>query len=142
MLIVEDSDEDFEALQRVLSRNCKTTNLQIKRCNDGDEALDLIYQRADYGNLDQRPRLIMLDLNLPGTDGRDVLTQVKQDQQLKKIPIVIFTTSSDPKDIEACYQRGANSYLIKPMNIEKLKTSVCSLIQYWFEVAILPESEK
>ncbi|MEL6352214.1 MAG: response regulator [Cyanobacteria bacterium J06627_28] len=137
MLVVEDSNEDFAALQRVLSKHCKT-DIPIKRCDDGDDALDFIYHRGAYSNLTQLPQLIVLDLNLPGTDGREVLTQIKQHEQLKQIPIVIFTTSSNPKDIASCYQRGANSYLVKPMSIEQLKKSVCSLIQYWFEVAVLP----
>lgn len=140
LLVVEDSDEDFEALQRILAKDCTLSQLNIKRCIDGDDALDLIYHQGEYTGLHQRPWLIMLDLNLPGTDGREVLTQVKQDEQLKTIPIVVFTTSSHPKDIETCYQCGANSYLVKPMNIEKLKTSIRLLVQYWFEIATLPEA--
>ena len=139
MLVVEDSDEDFEALQRILSKDCASSKIRIERCADGDEALDLIYQRGEYAGLQKRPQLVMLDLNLPGADGREVLTQIKQDEQLKTIPIVVFTTSSNPKDIEACYEYGANSYLVKPMDISQLKTSICLLVQYWFEISELPE---
>ena len=139
MLVVEDSDEDFETLQRILSKDCASSKIRIERCADGDEALDLIYQRGEYAGLQKRPQLVMLDLNLPGADGREVLTQIKQDEQLKMIPIVVFTTSSNPKDIEACYEYGANSYLVKPMDISQLKTSICLLVQYWFEISELPE---
>ena len=139
MLVVEDSDEDFEALSRVMAKNCQST-VPIARCWDGDEALAFLSgdRTAENQSLTGLPNLILLDLNLPGTDGRDVLERVKQDNALKVIPVMVFTTSSDPKDVDACYQYGVNSYLIKPMNIKDLKNSVCLLLDYWFGVSVLP----
>ncbi|MBD1848540.1 response regulator [Cyanobacteria bacterium FACHB-502] len=110
LLIAEDSDEDFEILE-LLMQQMKVQN-PIHRCTNGDKVLDFVYQDRANGkqrNI-QRPSVILLDLNLPGTDGREVLEQLKQDQSVKEIPIVVFTTSSNPKDIEFCYQNGANGY--------------------------------
>jgi CheY-like chemotaxis protein len=138
LLIVEDSNEDFEALQRFLRRS--STLISIQRCISGEQALAFLNRTGDY--IDQsapRPGLIVLDLNLPGTDGREVLRQIKQDQNLKSIPVVVFTTSSNPKDIEDCYQYGANSYIVKPINFVQLKRYVQMLVDYWFEVTTLPE---
>jgi len=138
LLVVEDSDEDFEALERVLRKNCET-QIPLVRCCDGDEVLDFLSKEdSTNGKSVDLPSLILLDLNLPGTDGRDVLCEVKQNNRLKVIPVVIYTTSSSPKDIEACYQSGANSYLIKPMDIQQLKSSLCLLLNYWFDVIRLP----
>lgn len=92
ILVIEDSDEDFEALQRMM-RHQQVVN-PIFRCTDGDDALDFLYHTGAYQEpqFAPRPSFILLDLNLPGTDGREVLEQIKQDQNLKKIPVVVFTT--------------------------------------------------
>lgn len=143
MLVVEDSDEDFGALQRILAKNCDK-QVPMTRCVDGDEALDFLQGRGTESRpealYNHPPSLIMLDLNLPGTDGREVLSELKQNPTLKTIPVVVFTTSSSPKDIETCYRHGVNSYLVKPMNIGQLKLSICVLVTYWFEVAVLPNA--
>lgn len=138
LLIVEDSNEDFEALQRCLQRS--SLNIPVYRCMDGEQALAFLYHLGNYKDdqMAPRPGLIVLDLNLPGTDGRDVLRQVKQDGKLRTIPIVIFTTSNNPKDIEDCYQYGVNSYIVKPINFTQLKRDIQMLIDYWYEVATLP----
>lgn len=137
-LIVEDSDEDFFAFKRIVRKLSVTQ--AIYRCSDGDEALDFLYHRGQYIDAEQAPRpsIILLDLNLPGIDGRDVLTQIKQDSNLNMIPVVVFTTSSNPKDVEICYQQGVNSYIIKPINVNKLMRTIEVLIEYWFEANTLP----
>lgn len=137
-LVVEDSDEDFFAFERIVRKFSVTQ--AIYRCSDGDEALDFLYHRGQYTNPEQAPRpsIILLDLNLPGIDGRDVLAQIKQDSDLSIIPVVVFTTSSNPKDVEICYQQGVNSYLIKPINLNKLMRSIQLLMDYWFEANTLP----
>lgn len=139
LLVVEDSDEDFEALGRVMRKTCDI-QVPLTRCVDGDDALDFLYQRGPYAAQEATtlPGLVLLDLNLPGTDGREVLTEIKQNARLKQIPIVVLTTSSNPKDIQACYQYGVNSYMLKPTDIEQLKTSVRLFVDYWFKVAVLP----
>ncbi|MEA5603900.1 response regulator [Nostoc sp. UHCC 0252] len=138
LLIVEDSNEDFEVLQRFLGRS--SIAIPIQRCVNGEQALAFLYRTGSYvDRKTPRPRLIVLDLNLPGTDGREVLRRIKQDNNLKMIPVVVFTTSSNPKDIEVCYQYGVNSYIVKPINFAQLKRDVQILVEYWFEVTTLPD---
>ena len=139
LLIVEDSNEDFEALQRFLRRS--SVAIAIQRCINGEQALAFLYRTGNYVDRQSAPRpgLIVLDLNLPGTDGREVLRRIKQDDNLKMIPVVVFTTSNNPKDIEVCYQYGANSYIVKPINFAQLKRDVQMLVEYWFEVTTLPD---
>ena len=141
ILVVEDSDEDFEALSRVMKRNSILN--PIFRCCDGEEALDFLEREGTYRDEAQAPRpsLILLDLNLPGTDGREVLQHIKQDNRLSAIPTVIFTTSANPKDLEFCYNNGANSYLLKPLSLEKFQRSVRILIDYWFEAVTLMDGQ-
>ncbi len=138
LLIVEDSNEDFEAFQRYVRRSPLT--IPIYRCVDGDDALAFLYRTGRYADPQSAPRpgLILLDLNLPGTDGREVLRKIKQDETLKIVPVVIFTTSNNPKDIEACYRQGVNSYIVKPMDFNRLKHSIEILIDYWFDTTVLP----
>ncbi len=139
LLIVEDSNEDFEALQRFLRRS--SVAIAIQRCINGEQALAFLYRTGNYVDRQSAPRpgLIVLDLNLPGTDGREVLRRIKQDDNLKMIPVVVFTTSNNPKDIEVCYQYGANSYIVKPINFAQLKRDIQMLVEYWFEVTTLPD---
>ncbi len=138
LLVIEDSNEDFEAFQRYVRRSPLT--IPIYRCVDGDEALAFLYRTGRYADPQSAPRpgLILLDLNLPGTDGREVLRKIKQDETLKLVPVVIFTTSNNPKDIETCYEQGANSYIVKPMDFNRLKRSIQILIDYWFDTTVLP----
>lgn len=133
LLIAEDSDEDFEILE-LLMQQMKVQN-PIYRCTNGDKVLDFVYQDgADQLECGvPRPSVILLDLNLPGTDGREVLEQLKQDQSLREIPIVVFTTSSNPRDIEFCYQNGANGYLIKPVDSDELERTVQAFVDYWLQ---------
>lgn len=140
LLVVEDSDEDFEALCRVMKRQAVLT--PIFRCTDGDDALDFLYHTGNYTNPQTAPRpaIILLDLNLPGTDGRQVLEQIKHDQDLQSIPIVIFTTSSNPRDIEVCYRYSVASYLLKPIDINRLTQTIQIFVNYWLDIVILPDT--
>lgn len=140
LLIVEDSNEDFEAFQRFLRQS--PLIIPVYRCLSGDQALAFLYHTDDYTDPQSAPRpgLILLDLNLPGTDGREVLRRIKQDDDLKLVPVVIFTTSNNPKDIEACYRQGVNSYIIKPVDFSLLKRSIQTLLDYWFDITMLPNN--
>ena len=115
----------------------------IIRCNDGDDALDYLHRRGDFTDRVsfQRPELILLDLNLPGTDGREVLKTVKENPALRTIPVVVFTTSDHPGDITTCYELGANSYIVKPVDISKLMGTMKKLKDYWLDVVLLPQEE-
>ena len=141
ILLVEDNPEDYEATRRAFQQSGLKN--PIYHCIDGDETLDFLYRRGIYTDPAQAPRpgLILLDLNLPGTDGRKVLADIKHKKDLKKIPIIVLTTSSDERDIEACYADGANSYMQKPVNFEHFIEALQRLKDYWFEIVILPKEE-
>ncbi|MBW4627843.1 MAG: response regulator [Brasilonema octagenarum HA4186-MV1] len=140
LLVVEDSDEDFEAFRRILRKS--SLHAPIYRCVDGEDALEYLFQVGEYANNTSRsrPGIILLDLNLPGMDGRDVLIAIKQNATLKMIPVIIFTTSSNPKDIDVCYEHGVNGYIVKPIDLSKLKETIEIFIQYWFEITTLPQA--
>ena len=138
LLVIEDSDEDFEVLQ-IFMEDMAVTN-PIYRCTTGDKALEFLYCEQDKGTQEnQRPSMILLDLNLPGIDGREVLVRLKQDDQFREIPIVIFTTNSDPRDIKFCYRKGANGYLIKPVGTERFEKAIQAFVEYWLNTNTLPE---
>lgn len=138
LLTIEDSDEDFAAFERVVRK--LSINKPIFRCTDGEDALEFLYHTGKYNLPYQAPRpaIILLDLNLPGMDGREVLWQIKQDRDLQTIPVVIFTTSSNPTDIKVCYQRGVNGYIVKPIDTSKLIWTIKLFMSYWFDVTTLP----
>ena len=141
ILVVEDSDDDYDATVRAL---IKGTNLKnpIHRCEDGQETLDYLFRRNRYAKPGAAPRpgIILLDLNMPGIDGRKVLQEIKGDPQLRSIPTIIMTNSDDQRDINACYDMGANSYVRKPLNWAGFLEAVTRLKEYWFEIAVLPKS--
>ena len=139
ILLIEDSPEDYEATVRAFERSGLRN--PIFRCEDGDNALDFLHRRGRYADPEQAPRpgVILLDLNLPGTDGREVLTEIKQDDRLKQIPVIVLTTSDDARDVEACYRAGANSYVQKPVDMDGFLRAIERLNGYWFEVVVLPD---
>lgn len=141
LLVVDDSDIDFEILRSVVSRTA--SHQPVFRCTDGDEALSFLFQTGEYAAPDAAPRpaVILLDLNLPGTEGMEVLAQVKQDDCLKTIPIVVLTSSTNPDHMRQCYEYGASSYVVKVMNTQKFVATLQSLIQFWLGSADLPQSE-
>lgn len=140
ILLVEDSQEDYETTIRAFKKS-RLAN-PLFRCEDGDEALEFLFRRGKYNDASKAPRpgLIMLDLNLPGTDGREVLQELKQADHLKSIPVVVLTTSSDQRDIDACYKAGANSYIQKPVDLNGFMKAVHRLNDYWFEIVLLPKN--
>lgn len=142
LLIVEDSEEDYTALLRIIRK--QGFEYPIYHCLDGDEALDFLLHTGEYSNPETAPRptLILIDLNLPGTDGREVIKVIKEHEQLKIIPVVVFSTSSNPQDIKICYEEGVNSYMQKPVNLQILSKNIEYFLSYWFETAILPNDEK
>ena len=138
ILIVEDLDEDFEACVIALTQDNNMAN-PIQRCESGDDALDYLYCRGTFADRPpEAPSLVLLDLNLPGTDGREVLSLIKADDNLKPIPVVVMTSSIDPDDIEDCYRHGANSYVSKPVNLHGFLEAITRLRDYWFEIVLLP----
>jgi len=142
ILIVEDNDDDYLATVRAF----KKANLAnpINRCTNGDQALDYLYHRGEFSEPGKAPQpsIILLDLNLPGTDGRGVLQIIKADPDLMKIPVIVLTTSDAEQDIEKCYEAGANSYVKKPVDLEGFIKAIARLTEYWLDVSLLPKSIK
>jgi two-component system response regulator len=132
ILIVEDSPDDFEATKRAFSK----ANLRnrIQHAESGEQALAYLHDDTST-----KPGIILLDLNMPGLDGRKTLEIIKQSQQLKAIPVVILTTSNDERDVQACYDLGANTYIQKPVDFDGLIAAIRRLKEYWFEIAVLPK---
>src|SRR6185295_4573991 len=91
----------------------------LYRCSEGEEALDFLHQRGRYAAVNSAPRpgLLLLDLNLAGLDGRQVLEHMKNDGRLKSIPVLVFSTSDNPKDVQSAYANGASGYLLKPVDL-------------------------
>ncbi|GHO43221.1 response regulator [Ktedonospora formicarum] len=140
ILFVEDSEEDTEVFRWVLHK--LALNIPLVRLEDGEEALDYLYQRNIYSapSAAPRPALILLDLNLIETDGREVLQTIKSDDDLKAIPVIIWSGSDEAQDVKISFQEGATSYISKPLDIHKLKYVVEMIHHYWFGVVVLPEN--
>ena len=141
ILLVEDTPEDAEATLRAFKKAGMAN--PIYHCRDGDEALDFLRHRGRYKDAAQAPRpgMILLDLNMPGTDGREVLSEIKADEGLRQIPVSVLTTSADERDIQSCYRDGANSYIQKPVDLTSLVTAIQRIKDFWFEVVSVPSTE-
>lgn len=138
ILLVEDNIDDYEAAVR----SFKGAHLDnpVQWCRNGRDALDYLKHDGKFAGepVGDRPALILLDLNMPGIDGRKTLALIKQDQALKKIPVIILTTSADERDIEQCYELGASTYIQKPVDFEGLVEAISRIKEYWFGIALLP----
>ena len=139
ILIVEDSPVDYEIVTRSLRK--AGIALPIHHCESGDEALDFLLPQGIADQAIDHPTLILLDLNLPGTDGREVLARIKEDATTKAIPIVVLTTSNNQNDVKACYCHGANCYVKKPIKPDDYVEMAGALKDFWFNWTILPTEE-
>lgn len=144
ILVVEDSDDDFDTLRHAVAE--AGVRRLIHRAASGGDCLELLLGERGAGGkagegkvaLPLRPVLILMDLNSHGLDGREALVIIKADTSLNKIPLVVLTTSANPKDVVFCYQAGANAYHIKPVRHDHYLLLVRSLLHYWLESATLP----
>ncbi len=135
ILLVEDSRSDAVLIQETLDESRFLNELHLVR--DGVEASDFLYQRGQYANA-PRPDMILLDLNLPKKNGRELLAELKADENLMTVPVVVLTTSSDEADILKSYQLHANCYLVKPVELEHFVEVVRSIEHFWFALVELP----
>jgi len=135
ILLVEDNQGDIRLTQEVF-KDCRIRN-ELHICNDGEQAMDYLLLRGKYVHA-VRPDLILLDLNLPRKDGRQVLNEVKQHEVLKNIPIVVLTTSSAEQDILRSYNLHANCYITKPIDLVQFVRVVKSIQDFWLVIAKLP----
>jgi len=130
VLLVEDNIDDANLTIRALKKNNLAN--QLFHVKDGVEALDFIYGQGQYaGRNTVKPKLILLDLKMPKVDGKEVLKKLKSDVLTKDIPIVMLTSSKEDPDIKACYELGANSYIVKPVEFDKFQKTVSELGMYW-----------
>jgi two-component system response regulator len=138
ILIIEDNPDDFESTIRSF-RKAGLLN-PVHWSSNGQDALDYLHRQGKYRDNSnvQTPVLILLDLNMPGVDGRKLLASLKADRSLKRLPVIVLTTSADPVDINTCYDLGASTYIQKPVGFEELLEASRRLKKYWFGVAILP----
>ncbi len=135
ILIIEDNEGDARLIKEVLSDG-KVSNL-LHNVKDGVQAMDFLKKRGAYANASV-PDLIILDLNLPRKDGREVLSEIKTDPELKKIPVVIMTTSQAEEDILKSYNLHANCYITKPIDLNQFIKVVKSIEEFWFSIVKLP----
>lgn len=134
ILVVEDSAEDFLALRRALRKHAVPN--PVVHCQNGEQALD--YLQGQGRPPASLPALVLLDLNMPGLDGRDVLRALQCDAVLHSIPVIMLATSANAHDVADCYRLGANSYLTKPLTYSALEEKVGRLAHYWLAVSELP----
>ena len=135
ILLVEDSPSDTELTIEAFQEGKIPSNLS--HVEDGVEAMDFLGRKHSYSEA-PRPDLILLDLNLPRKDGREVLAELKSDPDLRTIPVVVLTTSKDDQDIYQAYRLQANCYIAKPVDFEQFVKVVRSIEYFWLDVATLP----
>jgi len=137
ILLVEDNPGDVRLTREALKEGKVYSNLHTAK--DGVEAMDFLHRKGKYKDV-PRPDIILLDLNLPKKDGREVLQEIKTDDQLKRIPVVVLTTSKAEEDVLRTYNLHANCYVTKPVDLEKFMVVVRTIDVFWLTVVTLPPS--
>jgi CheY-like chemotaxis protein len=137
ILVVEDSDDDFDTVQ-TMAREARFNN-PLHRASTGDDCLMLLRETGDQPI---RPAFILMDLNIPGLDGREALKDIKEDPRLRTLPVVVFTSSSNPVDLAYCYEAGANAYHVKPLRYEEHIQTLRQVFAYWLEAVTRPDDEE
>ena len=135
ILLVEDSPADVLLTREAFEQNKILNSLHV--AEDGVQAMDFLHKRGAYASA-PRPDLILLDLNLPRKNGREVLAEIKTDPELRKIPIVVLTTSSAEEDILKAYDLNANCYVVKPVGFDNFMEAIQSIRHFWFSIVTLP----
>jgi CheY-like chemotaxis protein len=140
ILMADDDDDDFVLTEKALKES-KLLNTLI-RVKDGEELLEYLKGDGEYTDKQTiRPGVILLDLNMPRKDGREALREIKSDEKLRDIPVVVFTTSKAEEDIYRSYQLGVNSFITKPVTFDNLISVMQTLGKYWFEIVELPQGD-
>jgi CheY-like chemotaxis protein len=135
ILLVEDNPGDVRLTQEALTDGKVRNSMQV--VEDGVEAVAFLRREGKYANA-SRPDLILLDLNLPKKDGREVLAEIKADEDLRRIPVVVLTTSKAEEDIFKAYDQHANCYITKPVDLDQFIAVVRSIENFWFTIVKLP----
>lgn len=138
ILIAEDSEDDYLLAKKAFKESLVINTLY--RVTDGEELMDYLLRRGKYRNPEDAPRpgIILLDLNMPKKDGREALIEIKQHPDLRKIPVVILTVSKAEEDIILSYDKGANSFIRKPVTFDQFVDAIKAFKKYWLEIVELP----
>ena len=138
ILLIEDNPADQRATRRAFSRSKLCNELTI--LDNGQDALDYLHRRGQFAaaGVATRPDLILLDLNLPKLDGRQVLEEIKTTPGLRSIPVVVLTTSAEEEDVVRSYGLGVNSFITKPVDSREFVRTVLDLERYWLQIVVLP----
>src|SRR5277367_2252653 len=141
ILLVEDDPADAELTLLAMRKERLAGNIQVAR--DGAEALDFVFCRGTYADrtFERPPKLILLDLKLPKVSGHQVLRAIKSDPRTRSIPVVVLTSSNQDRDLVECYQSGTNSYIQKPVDLQRFQETVRNFGMYWLKVNQPPPSE-
>lgn len=130
ILVADDDVNDLRMIEMAMNQGDHVP--VVRYVQDGDEALDYLYERGPFGHREEEsPTLILLDLHMPRVDGWEVLRQVKADERLKWIPIVIFSSSAREVDVRHCYDLGANAYVVKPVDYLKFQQAISAIKAFW-----------
>ncbi len=135
ILLVEDNPADARLTQEAIRDT--EYKYQLHLAEDGEEAMEFLHQEGEFADV-PRPDLILLDLNLPGMDGREVLAEIKSDDDLGSIPVVVLTTSTAQQDLLYSYGLRANSYVNKPIDRDRFNDMIKSVMEYWINISTLP----
>lgn len=135
LLLIEDGEADQQLVARALRRAKIKTDLYIM--DNGEDGLAFLRGDGEHRG-SPRPDLILLDLNLPRIDGKQVLREIRSDEKLKEIPVVMLTTSSEERDIVESYRLGVNAYITKPVEAQDFMDSIQKLEEFWFDLVLLP----
>jgi CheY-like chemotaxis protein len=142
-ILMADDDEEDRELTRDALQDARLAN-EMRFCVDGQDLIDYLRRQGKYADpaVDApRPGIILLDLNMPKKDGREALAEIKADESLRRIPVVVLTTSKDEEDVLRTYDLGVNSFITKPVTFAGLVEAMRTWTRYWFEVVELPNGE-
>ncbi len=137
ILMVEDNPVDVLVTREALKKGRILNNLSV--AEDGEEAIDFLFRTGQYSAA-PRPDLILLDLNLPKKDGREILMELKNHPDLRSIPVVVLTTSQAEEDVLRSYNSGANCFIVKPVDLEQFTATILSIENFWFSIVKLPSA--
>ena len=140
ILLADDNEDDLELEQRALAQYHVANEIIVVR--DGAETLDFLFRRGEFNNRNQAdPLVVLLDINMPKVNGLEVLQQMKNDQRLRHIPVVMLTSSRQGPDVEHCYSLGANAYVVKPVDFAQFADAVKTIGKFWALLNEVPRAQ-